>query len=49
VLNSPAATATFILFNDTRCPPKGEHTPLVTRDDSKCRELAECDATEQHV
>ena len=49
VLNSPAATATFILFNDTRCPPKGEFTPLVTRDDSKCRGLAECDASEQQV
>jgi hypothetical protein len=47
VLNSPAASATFILFNDTRCPPKGEYTPLVTRDDSKGRGLAASDATEQ--
>src|SRR5271170_867457 len=49
VLTSPAATATFILFVDTRRPPKGECTGLVTRDESKFRGLAECDATEQHV
>jgi hypothetical protein len=49
VLTSPAATATFIFFVDTRRPPKGECTGLVTRDESKLRELAECDATEQRV
>jgi hypothetical protein len=47
VLTSPAATATFIFFVDTRRPPKGEYTALVTRDESKLRGLAECDATEQ--
>jgi hypothetical protein len=49
VLTSPAATAAFIFFVDTRRPPKGECTALVTRVESKLRELAEGDATEQQV
>src|ERR1700692_3179869 len=49
VLTSPAASATFIVFVDTRRPPKGECTALVTRDESKCRGLAEGDATEQQM
>jgi hypothetical protein len=49
VLTSPAATATFIFFVDTRRPPKGECTALVTRDESKLRGLAECDASEQQM
>src|ERR1700722_6493176 len=44
VLTSPEATPPFIFFVDTRRPPKCECTGLVTRDESKLRELAECDA-----
>jgi len=47
--HSPAASATFNFFFDTRRPPKGECTGLVTRDESKLRELASVTLREQQM